>query len=182
MHLVEAAGVNINMEYIHLERLIVEVHGVDIVGWPEDVLFANPSKITRIADLTKLHAALKEGACHWVQLSPEELEIRQAENFRRINSGEDPYAPRGGVKAKTAPRKRMHLTIDNGETTAGKKKQRTAAGKESDIARKETEMTGKDKRKGTGRGRGKSNLSREVITDQQEQEADQPLSNTINQP
>ena len=81
------------MEYINLEQLIVEAHGVDIVGWPEDVLFANPSKITRIADLNKLHAALQEATCHWVQLSPEELEARRAENFQCLNFGEDPYMP-----------------------------------------------------------------------------------------
>lgn len=90
--LVEAAGVDIDMEYINLGRLIVEVHGVDIVGWLEDVLFANPSKITHIAGLNKLHAVLQEGTCHWIQLSPEELEARKAENFQHLNSGEDPYA------------------------------------------------------------------------------------------
>ena len=77
---------------------------------------------------------------------------------------------------KTAPRKWKHTTIDNGETTVAKKKkkkQQAAAGKENNTA--ETEMTGKDKRKGIGRG--KSRLSCEVITDQQEQEAEQPLSN-----
>ena len=55
-----------------------------------------------------------------------------------------------------------------------------AAGKENNTA--ETEITGKDNLKGIGRGKTRSHLSREVITDQQEQEAEQPHSNnTVHQ-
>jgi hypothetical protein len=75
------AGVDLDMEYVQFERLLVEVHGVDIVGWPTGVLFANPSKITRIDDLNMLHAALVQGTCHWTKLTQEELEARKADNF-----------------------------------------------------------------------------------------------------
>lgn len=81
------------MEYVQFERLIVEGHGVDIVGWPTDVIFANPSKITRLADLNKLHTALNKGSCHFVQLFKAELEAHQEDNFRCLNVGEDPYTP-----------------------------------------------------------------------------------------
>ena len=60
------------MEYVHFDCLIVEAHGIDIVGWPKDVLFANPSKICQIGDLSILYAALSERTCHWVQLTTEE--------------------------------------------------------------------------------------------------------------
>lgn len=110
-----AASSDINMEYVQFERLIVEGHGVDIVGWPAGVIFANPSKITRLADLDKVHAALNEGSCYFVRLSKVELKAHQKENFQHLNAGEDPYAPRGGEKSKAASRKRK--TKENGQTS-----------------------------------------------------------------
>ncbi|KAF8492146.1 hypothetical protein JB92DRAFT_3128097 [Gautieria morchelliformis] len=78
---------DLDMEYVQFERLLVEAHGIDLVGWPKDILFANPSKITRIADLNKVHAALSEGTCHWVRLTQEEQDTRKAGNLRRLNAG-----------------------------------------------------------------------------------------------
>ena len=108
------------------------------------MVFANPSKITRVADLNKVNAALTEGICHWVRLSAEEVEARQAENFRRLNAGEDPYAPGGGEKVRTASRKRNR-------------------GKENETAEKHQ----------------KGKRSKNIITDDQEQVAEIPLSNNV---
>ena len=65
-HAATAARAELEMEYVQCDRLLVDAHGVDIVGWPKDVLFATPSKISRVADLNKLYTALSEGTCHWV--------------------------------------------------------------------------------------------------------------------
>ena len=102
----KAAGVNVNIEYIQFEWLIVEAHHIDLLVWPNKVIFANPSKITCVADLNKVHAALIEGICHWpVHLSAEEVEACQTENFRQLNAGKDPYALGGGETVRTASRK-----------------------------------------------------------------------------
>ena len=40
------AGADIDMEYVQYERLLTEAHGIDLVGWPDGILFANPSKVS----------------------------------------------------------------------------------------------------------------------------------------
>jgi hypothetical protein len=116
------------MEYIQFKCLLVEAHGIDIVGWPTDVLFANPSKITHIGDLHILHAAWSQGTCHWVRLTIEEQEVWKADNQQRLAAGEDPYAPRGGEKAKSASKKCKPSADDN--EVAPAKKGENAKGKE----------------------------------------------------
>lgn len=77
----KAAGSDIPMEYVQFEHLIVEGHGVDIISWPADVILANPSKITCLVDLNKVHAVLMEEKCYFTRLSDAELEAHQADNF-----------------------------------------------------------------------------------------------------
>ncbi|KAF8518074.1 hypothetical protein JB92DRAFT_2904275 [Gautieria morchelliformis] len=134
-------------------------HGIDLVGWPKDILFANPSKITRIANLNKVHATLSEGTCHWVRLTQEEQDTRKAGNLRRLNAGEDPYVPRGGQNSKTASKKRKSTDDITAQPT---KKSKARTDKENEPL---------DKVKSNGRGNGKSKGKRkkgeeaEVIAD-----------------
>jgi len=65
---------------VQFDQLIVEAYGNDIVGWPKDILFANPSKICQIGDLSILYATLSERTCHWVQLTPEEQQAQEADD------------------------------------------------------------------------------------------------------
>ncbi|KAF8519705.1 hypothetical protein JB92DRAFT_3112239 [Gautieria morchelliformis] len=121
--LAAAAGADLDMEYVQFEWLLVEAHGIDLVGWPKDVLFTNPSKITHIADLNKIHAVLI---------------------FRRLNAGEDPYAPCGGKNSKTASKKRKQTDDTTAQPT---KKSKARTDKENEPS---------DKVKSNSRGNGKS--------------------------
>jgi hypothetical protein len=62
--IVTAAGANIEMVYVQYKQLLIKAHGIELIGWPKDVPFANPSKILQIAELNMLHATLSEGNCH----------------------------------------------------------------------------------------------------------------------
>jgi hypothetical protein len=141
------------MEYIQFKCLLIEVHGVNIVGWPTDMLFANPSKITRIGDLHILHATWFQGTCRWVRLTVEEQEARKADNQRRLTAGKDPYTPHGGEKAKSASKKRKPSADDN----------------EVAPAKKGENAKGKEKGKAKGKVKSKKIASSEAITEDQVQ-------------
>ncbi|KAF8524007.1 hypothetical protein JB92DRAFT_2882254, partial [Gautieria morchelliformis] len=170
--LAAAAGADLDMEYVQFERQLVEAHGIDLVCWPKDILFANPSKITRIANLNKVHAALSEGTCNWVHLTQEQQDTHKAENLRRLNAREDPYVPRRGQNSKTASKK-CKSTDDTTAQPTKKSKARTD---------KENEPL--DKVKSNSRGNGKSKGKRkkgeeaEVIADVQEGTAAVPFTPT----
>jgi hypothetical protein len=101
------------MEYIQFEHLLVEAHGVNIVGWSKDMLFTNPSKITCIRDLHILHATWSQSTCCWVRLTIEEQEAWKADNQWHLTAGEDPYTLCGGEKAKSTSKKRKPSADDN---------------------------------------------------------------------
>ncbi|KAI6113198.1 hypothetical protein EDD16DRAFT_1704258 [Pisolithus croceorrhizus] len=66
---------HIVMNYHSYETAIIKTYGVHLVGWPEDVRFANPSAIGTVAEAWKLQDVLCSGTCFWKKLSKSELDL-----------------------------------------------------------------------------------------------------------
>ncbi|KAI6100044.1 hypothetical protein EDD16DRAFT_1452776, partial [Pisolithus croceorrhizus] len=51
------------MNCCNYETTVIEMYGVHLVGWPEDVRFMNPSVIGTISEAQKLQDSLHSGTC-----------------------------------------------------------------------------------------------------------------------
>ncbi|KAF6742007.1 hypothetical protein DFP72DRAFT_861221 [Ephemerocybe angulata] len=63
---------NVGMAY---ERILPDIevrHKVRLIGWPENLTFTSPHKITTIPEVQRLRDALVSGACKWVKLTADE--------------------------------------------------------------------------------------------------------------
>jgi hypothetical protein len=66
------------MNYVRFEDLIVQRYSIDLVGWPANVKFVNPSEMSdSLAPLQELNTALSNGTCKFVALSPTEQRARR---------------------------------------------------------------------------------------------------------
>ncbi|KAI6018119.1 hypothetical protein BKA83DRAFT_4058655, partial [Pisolithus microcarpus] len=73
------------MNYHNYETAIVKTYGIQLVGWPEGVNFANPSVISTVAEAHKLCNPLHSGSCFWKKLSKNKLELFVTElNTRHV--------------------------------------------------------------------------------------------------
>lgn len=98
------------MNYVNFEDQIVQRFGIDLIGWPGNVKFVNPSEMSdSIAPLQELSAALSDGTCKFVTLSLAE------QNARRERIAADEAAGR------TAPRKPRKQRKDAGVVRGSRK-------------------------------------------------------------
>ncbi|KAI6005545.1 hypothetical protein EDD15DRAFT_2135261, partial [Pisolithus albus] len=51
------------MNYHSYETAIIEMYGVCLVGWPEDVRFVNPSVIGTVTEAQEIQDTLCSGTC-----------------------------------------------------------------------------------------------------------------------
>jgi hypothetical protein len=94
---------NLGMNYVNYATSIQQKHHVELLGWPESILFANPHHITVVAVARMLQHALTVATCKWVVMST-----------RRVKEHSAVLAA---------------LTIDGGDTVGKKRKQRSDKGK-----------------------------------------------------
>ncbi|KAI6120035.1 hypothetical protein EDD16DRAFT_1453596, partial [Pisolithus croceorrhizus] len=59
----------IQINFINFEVTIKAKYGIDLVGWPEGVLFQLPCAIMNTEHLCTLCDVLKAGMCHWAYMS-----------------------------------------------------------------------------------------------------------------
>jgi hypothetical protein len=59
------------MSYKNFKRCICDTYGVELVGWPEQFEFSNPSNLGN-EKLKKLLALLQTNACRFEKRSPDE--------------------------------------------------------------------------------------------------------------
>ncbi|RDB20088.1 hypothetical protein Hypma_012876 [Hypsizygus marmoreus] len=59
----------ITMNYANFETVIVEAHHVRLVGWPRQIPFGSPSKLSTTDDVRALRASLQDGECKWEVLN-----------------------------------------------------------------------------------------------------------------
>ena len=85
------AGCNIKMNYENYETTIQRDLEIQIVSWPKDVEFKNPSNITSVVDLHKLRDAWKYGDAFWEKMSKADLtmlaNILEARRLHQENPG-----------------------------------------------------------------------------------------------
>ncbi|KAG1838771.1 hypothetical protein F4604DRAFT_1600049 [Suillus subluteus] len=82
------------MNYTNYEHAIVEHYGVELKGWPFELLpVRNPSRIGGRKSVQLLINTLIEETCKWTKLTEEELADRITSNHARQAAGETVYKP-----------------------------------------------------------------------------------------
>jgi hypothetical protein len=82
------------MNYTNYEQAIVKCHGMELKGWPFELLpIWNPSHIGEHKSVQLLLNTLIEGTCKWMKLTEEELADRITSNHAREAAGETIYKP-----------------------------------------------------------------------------------------
>ncbi|KAG1784998.1 uncharacterized protein HD556DRAFT_1250527, partial [Suillus plorans] len=90
------------MNYTNYEHAIVEHYGVELKGWPFELLpVRNPSSIGGRKSVQLLINRLIEETCKWTKLTEEELADRITSNHARQAAGETVYKPRKTRTKKT---------------------------------------------------------------------------------
>ena len=90
------------MNYGNYERKIIERFGVELIGWPNDLLpICNPAQLGGHDQVQKLLSALTTKVCHWKKLSEEDTERRIILNNERHARGEQVYKPRKSTSQGT---------------------------------------------------------------------------------
>lgn len=92
---------NLGMNYLNYPISIQQKYHVELLGWPEDIPFANPHHITVVALARKLQHALSVATCKWVVMSTRRVKEHSA---------------------------MLALAIDGGDTVGKKRKQRSDKG------------------------------------------------------
>ena len=99
---------NIKMNYENYETTIQHDLKIQIVSWPKDVEFKNPSNITSVVDLCKLHDAWKYGDAFWEKMSKSDLtmlpNILEARRLEFSSKKSKPRKKRSDVGKKQACR------------------------------------------------------------------------------
>ena len=124
------AGRNVKMNYENYETTIQCNLKIQIVGWPKDVEFKNPSNITSVVDLCKLHDAWKYGDAFWEKMSKADLTmLANVLEARRLEFSSEKLKPR--KKRSDTGKKRAHRDADEGnkKNRAPHKKARTSKAK-----------------------------------------------------
>ncbi|KAG1720457.1 uncharacterized protein EDB91DRAFT_1088833 [Suillus paluster] len=116
---------DIRINYTNFNTAIKEKLGIDLRGWPEDVLFQSPTSINDLNTLRKLRDVLREGSCHWFHMTP-----RQRDEFviglaARHKRGEVIGKPR--KKRSDAGVARKQKGKENGHPTKRVQASRTSA-------------------------------------------------------
>ena len=80
------------MNYDNYERKIVEKYGIELIGWPNDLLpIRNPGQLSGRDRVQRLFVALTTNVCHWRKLSEEDRQRRIILNTERHARGEQVY-------------------------------------------------------------------------------------------
>ena len=124
------AGHNVKMNYENYETTIQCNLKIQIVGWPKDVEFKNPSNIISVVDLHKLCDAWKYRDAFWEKMSKADLTmLANVLEARRLKFSSKKSKPR--KKRSDVGKKRAHRDADEGdkENGAPHKKARTSKAK-----------------------------------------------------
>jgi hypothetical protein len=101
----------VTMNYVNYEAAVVKTYKVKLVGWTFKK-FISPANINTLHDIRALRDALKNGGCHWVPLSPQELKEHVAHVDERRESGEVVGRKRKERSDKGIPRKKRRVVND----------------------------------------------------------------------
>ena len=107
------------MNYDNYERRIVECFGIELVGWPNDLLpIRNPARLGARDRVQKLHSALATEVCHWKKLSEEDRQRRIALNTECHARGEQVYKLRKKGALQGTEKSASIVFDDEGDSAA----------------------------------------------------------------
>lgn len=139
------------MNYDNYDTTIQRDLKIQVVGWPTDVEFKNPSNITSVVDLCKLRDAWKYGDAFWEKMSKADLTmLNNVLEARREEFGSEKSKPR---KKRSDAGKKCALREDEWD-------------KESGPARKKAKTSNNDKAPLSSKAKGKRRAT--VIEDSDE--------------
>ncbi|KAJ6552426.1 hypothetical protein DFH09DRAFT_1319178 [Mycena vulgaris] len=121
-------------------------HGVELLGWPAEVEFMNPSALGSMDRLRPLHEALIQGKCRWETMS----DARKAEHS-------------AAVKAKVAKEKKPR--VDKGMSKAEAKAAKEA--KEREKSKLPEGGDENDEGRGDGDGKKRKRVNRKEMTEEE---------------
>ncbi|KAF8548286.1 hypothetical protein OG21DRAFT_1423328, partial [Imleria badia] len=129
---------NLCMNYENYNVSIVEMYGVQLVGWPPSITFTCPSKIGTVGEMRKLRDALRSGQCFWKRLSSSERTSFGTGLDMRRSTGEQVKKPRKKRSDAGKSRKRKAP----GDATVDKEHPRKRKNGEASGAPKNVEVIG----------------------------------------
>lgn len=104
---------NVVMNYVNYETAIVEKYKVELAGWPQMILFANPSAIGMVEEIRTLRNALKTGETKWI-VQGKRKQAAHAEMLKaKRNAGE--VVGKKRKERSDKGKKRKAATIDSGD-------------------------------------------------------------------
>ena len=111
-------GVNktVGMNYDNYKCKIVESLGMELIGWPSDLLpIRNPGKLGGRDRVQKLHVALTTKVCYWKKLSEEDRQRRIVLNTERHAWGGKVYKQRKERTLQGTEKSTATITSDDDE-------------------------------------------------------------------
>ncbi|KIK80747.1 hypothetical protein PAXRUDRAFT_221833 [Paxillus rubicundulus Ve08.2h10] len=104
------------MNYNNYERAIVECYGIELKGWPSELLpVRNSGSLGGRAQVQGLLNALINKTCRWMKLTQDELTKRVTSNLSRHEAGEPIYKPRKKHTSRATVRSASTANIVSGE-------------------------------------------------------------------
>jgi hypothetical protein len=78
---------NLGMNYLNYLISIQQKHHVELLGWPKNILFANPHHITVVTVARKLQHTLSVATCRWVVMTTWRVKEHAAALALAVNGG-----------------------------------------------------------------------------------------------
>ena len=104
------------MNYDNYKRKIIEKFGVELIGWPHDLLhICNPGQLGGRDQVQELLIALVTKVCHWKKLSEEDRKRRVFLNSECHARGEQVYKPRKKRTFQGAKKSAATITSDTND-------------------------------------------------------------------
>jgi len=106
------------MNYDNYECKIIEKFGMELIGWPHDLLpIRNPGQLGGHDRVQELLIALITKVCHWKKLSEEDRQRRILLNSERHARGEQVYKPRKKRTSQGTEKSTATITSDTNDNS-----------------------------------------------------------------
>jgi hypothetical protein len=106
---------NLGMNYLNYPIAIQQKHHVELLGWPQNIPFANPHHITVVAVARKLQHALSVATCKWVVMTTRRVKEHAEELALAVDGGDTVSRKRKQRSDKGTKRKRMVAVDEESE-------------------------------------------------------------------
>lgn len=132
------------MNYASYEVAIISKYHVKLIGWPKDIAFTSPTKLTSIQQIREVVNALKCGDCRWMKLTAAEIK-EHAKAMAVILAAEVEANGEGRKRKRRADAGGTHQTSGKGRGKGKGKGDETTRGNDQQDHQRQQK-----KRKATG--------------------------------